>query len=309
MARHARTRTTVRPARPASCSPQGLLRASARGRRRAPAAAPEPTLLGIVTCQADFQALRRAGGTEYPAYSDYLRDMEALLAALGQVGGAVSGRAFHPGDLLAYCAERGLQVTDPQSHTAYIADPGAEGEWVRYQGEPLPDFLLRLARARERDLLHRRLERLLAETAEAAVTGAFPDRLRREAYRHGTETLRRMLAGAGTGRFRIVAALNPPEGPVEVWAELELDQGAVLWIEDADLHLLCSLLCTGFALDLPGRVLLLGECVQRGPVAHGWDFDGRGHARCGAADALLDLSEAAARWVAAGPETPDPTPS
>ncbi|QMU76427.1 hypothetical protein GXW83_12435 [Streptacidiphilus sp. PB12-B1b] len=301
MARNARIRSTVRPARSVPCRVHGL-----REPARADLSAPAPTLLGIVTSAADFEALRSAGGTEYPAYRDYLRDMEALLASLVEAGGAVSGRAFHCGDLVDYCTRRGLPVADPQSHNAYIGDPAAEAEWVRHQGEPLPQFLRRLARARERALVHRQLDRLLSETAEAAETGVFPLELLVQAHQHGTETLRRMLAAAGTGRYRIVAALRPPEGPVEVWAELELDRGAVLWIEDADLDVLGALLCTGFALGLPGSVLLLGECPERGPVARGWDFDGRGFARRSAADVLQELSPGAAAWVAEDPDGAGP---
>jgi hypothetical protein len=309
MARNARPRSTVRPARLAPWRAHGLPREPARDRRCAAQPAPAPTLLGIVTSEADFQALRRAGGTEYPEYADYLRDMRALLESLVATGGTVSGRAFHAGDLTGYCERRGLPVGDPQSHNAYIGDPDAEAEWVLHQGEPLPEFLRRLARARERALVHRQLDRLLGETAEAAETGVFPLDLLVQAHRHGAETLRRMLASAGTGRYRLVAALRPPEGPVEAWAELDLDQGAVLRIEDADLDLLGALLCTGFALGLPGSVLLVGECPTRGPVARGWDFDGRGHGRRGAADVLLDLSPTAAAWIAAGPDgAGDPPP-
>jgi len=298
MARHARTRTTVRPARPAPCS----RRSWARTRRCAPQAAPvpAPTLLGVITCEADFEELRRDGGTEYPAFSDYLRDMDTLLATLREAGGVIRGRAFHPGDLVEYCDRWGLSIADPQSHTAYTADPAADAEWVRHCGEELPEFLARLARARERGLVQRRLERMLAETAEAAVTGAFPEEPLREAYERGARALRGMLAGAGPGDYRIVCGLRPAEGRVEAWADLRLDPGAVLRIEDSDLELLCSLLCTGFALGLAGSVLLSGQCAERGPVARGWDVDGTDVVPRNAADVLLDLSAPAASWIASG---------
>lgn len=301
MSRHARTRSTVRSARHVACGTADSRRSRARNPRCAPQDAPALTLLGIITCEADFEALRRDGGTEYPVFADYLRDMERLLGSLCEAGGVVRGRAFHPADLVEYCELRGLSLADPQSHTAYIADPDADGEWVRHRGEPLPEFLRRLARARERGVVQRRLERMLAETAEAAATGCFPEELLHPAYQRGAGALRGMLAAAGPGSFRIVCGLRPAEGPVEAWAELRLEPGAVLRIEDGDLDLLCSLLCTGYALGPVGNVLLSGQCAERGQLAWGWDFDGSGFTPRNAADVLLDLSAGAAEWIAAGP--------
>jgi hypothetical protein len=311
-ARHARsTHPTAKAAAPAPCRGVARRRNESRERRCVPLAADGPTLLGVITNRADFEQLRRDGGTEYVSFSAYLSDMEALIGDIRQSGGAVRGRAFHPGDLVAYCRRWGLSSDDPRSHTAYTADPSADVEWVRYEDEPLADFLVRLERARERGLVHRQLDRLLQETAEAAPTGVFPDEPLREAYAQAADALRRMLVGAGPGRFRLVCSLQPPEGPVEAWSDLLLvggvdraaegddpDVGAVLRIEDADLDLLCSLLCTGYALGLPGSVLLSGSCDRRGAVAWGWGFDGEGFAPRNAADVLLDLTGPAAAWIA-----------
>jgi hypothetical protein len=309
-ARHAR----IRPTASASC-PGAARRTDEPGLRRcAPPAAPEPTMLGVVTSREDFEALRRDGGTEYTSFTLYLRDMEELIAKVRGAGGTVQGRAFSPVDLVAYCEEHGLSQADPRSHTAYTADPAADVEWVRYEDEPLDEFLGRLVRARQRGLVHRRLERMLAETAEAAETGVFPEEPLREAYERAAAALRQVLLGAGPGRFRLVCALQPPEGPVEAWADLLLQGvgggaadggsgGTVLRIEDADLDLLCSLLCTGYALGLPGGVLLSGMCERRGSVAWGWGFDGgraegSGFAPRNASDVLLDLTVPAVSWIA-----------
>jgi hypothetical protein len=312
-ARHTRFRPTARPAAPAACPGAPRRRDESRSRRCAPQEALAPTLIGVITSREDFDVLRREGGTEYTSFADYRRDMEHLIGQIRQSGGTVRGRAFHPGDLAAYCERSGLSLADPQSHTAYTADPAADVEWVRYEDEPLDEFLGRLVRARERGLIHRRLERMLAVTAEAAETGVFPEAPLRHAYERGAEALRRMLVGAGPGRFRLVCALQPPEGPVEACADLLLVDsgagagreggGAVLRIEDADLDLFCSLLCTGYALGLPGGALLSGVCERRGSVAWGWGFDGGdedggGFAPRNAADVLLDLSLPAASWIA-----------
>lgn len=305
-ARHARsTHPAARTAAPAPCRPADR-RVESRDRRCVPRTAPAATLLGIVTSRADFEELRRDGGTEYTSFTAYLADMESLIAGIRQSGGTVRGRAFHPGDLIAYCERWGLSLADPQSHTAYTADPGADVEWVRYEDEPLDEFLGRLVRARERGLVHQRLDRLLTETAEAAPTGAFPDEPLREAYASAAESLRRMLLGAGPGRFRLVCSIRPPEGPVEACVDLLLDGsgadgsggGTVLRIEDADLDLLCSLLCAGYALGMPGGALLSGMCDRRGSVAWGWGFDGTGFVPRNAADVLLDLTVPAASWIA-----------
>ena len=303
-ARHARTRrpSTARTAAPAPC--RGGARALTRpGTRSRAARPPAPTLLGIVTCREDFEALRRDGGTEYTGYAEYLADIEELLGRLREAGGVVRGRAFHPADLVDFCRSRGLSLADPESHTVYTADPDAEDEWVLYEGEPPAEFTARLARARERGLVHRRLARMLAETAEAAATGGeFPEQLLHTAYTQGADALRRVLVGAGQGRFRLVCSLRSPEGPVEAWADLLLEEadggGTVLRIEEADLDLLCSLLCTGFALGLPGGVVLSGMCRTRGSVAWGWELDGGGFVPRNAADVLLDLSVPAVSWIA-----------
>ncbi|MFC1407712.1 hypothetical protein ACEZCY_00260 [Streptacidiphilus sp. N1-12] len=308
-ARHARTRPTARTAAPASCPGASRRREELRSRRCAPQDAAAPTLVGIITSREDFEELRRDGGTEYSSFAVYLEEMEQLIGRIREAGGTLKGRAFHPGDLVDFCRQHGLSLADPGSHTAYTADPAADVEWVRYEDEPLDEFLGRLVLARRRGLVHRRLERLLAETAEAAATGVFPEEPLREAYERGAAALRRMLLGAGPGRFRLVCALRPPaEPPVEAWADLLLertgaeDGGAVLRIEDADLDLFCSLLCTGYALGLTGGALLSGMCEERGSVAWGWGFDGGaeggGFTPRNAADVLLDLSLPAASWIA-----------
>ncbi|MFC1404684.1 MULTISPECIES: hypothetical protein [Streptacidiphilus] len=303
-ARHARTRrpSTARTAAPAPCR-RGARAVARPGTRSHAARPPAPTLLGVVTCREDFEALRRDGGTEYTGYTEYLADIEELLGRLTGSGGVVRGRAFHPGDLVDFCHREGLSLADPESHTAYTADPEAEDEWVLYEGEPLAEFTARLARARERGLVHRRLARMLAETAEAAATGGeFPEEPLRAAYTEGADALRRVLVGAGQGRFRLVCSLRSPEGPVEAWADLLLesgdDGGSVLRIEEADLDLLCSLLCTGFALGMPGGVVLSGMCRTRGSVAWGWELDDGGFVPRNAADVLLDLSVPAVSWIA-----------
>ncbi|WP_052433046.1 hypothetical protein [Streptacidiphilus carbonis] len=303
-ARHVRTRrpSAARTAASARCraAARGLTRAGSRSRAACP---PAPTLLGVVTCREDFEALRRDGGTEYTCYTEYLADIEELLGRLREAGGVVRGRAFHPADLVDFCRSRGLSLADPQSHTVYTADPDAEDEWVLYEGEPVAEFTSRLARARERGLVHRRLARMLSETAEAAATGGeFPEDQLHAAYTRGADALRRVLVGAGQGRFRLVCSLRSPEGPVEAWADLLLqegeDGGSVLRIEEADLDLLCSLLCAGFALGMPGGVVLSGTCRTRGSVAWGWELDVAGFVPRNAADVLLDLSVPAVSWIA-----------
>ncbi|WP_034091240.1 hypothetical protein [Streptacidiphilus albus] len=299
MARHARNRSTARP----GSNPCRDRKAARRGRCAPAQRVPVPTLIGVVTCAADFEALRSDGGTEYQAYADYLRDLELLLGALRGKGGQVRGRCFHPADLADYCERHGLPAADPDSHAAYIADPDGEAEWVDHEGEPLPDFLEQLTRARERGLARRALDRLLAETAEAAATGAFPEEPLREAYQQGAAELRQMLAGARPGRYLLVGELHPGEQRIEVCTELRLDPGQVLRIDDADLELLCTLLCTGLALDLPGSVLLAGRSGAAGgatgrPVAWGWQSEGGGYRRGNAADVLQGLSAPVAVRVA-----------
>ena len=299
MARHARNRSTARP----GSNPCRDRKAARRGRCAPAQRVPVPTLIGVVTCAADFEALRSDGGTEYQAYADYLRDLELLLGALRGKGGQVRGRCFHPADLADYCERHGLPAADPDSHAAYIADPDGEAEWVDHEGEPLPDFLEQLTRARERGLVQRALDRLLAETAEAAATGAFPEEPLREAYQQGAAELRQMLAGARPGRYLLVGELHPGEQRIEVCTELRLDPGQVLRIDDADLELLCTLLCTGLALDLPGSVLLAGRSGAAGgatgrPVAWGWQSEGGGYRRGNAADVLQGLSAPVAVRVA-----------
>ncbi|MEZ0089842.1 hypothetical protein [Streptacidiphilus sp. EB129] len=318
-ARHARTRPAARTAGPCRHASAGrtssgqpssgqAARRQSSGHRpvRAPRCVPaaEATLLGVITTREDFELLRLDGGTEYASFAEYLCDVRELLEDLDHTDGVVRGRAFHPGDLAEFCERHGLSPADPESHAAYTADPTADVEWVRYEGETLGEFLARLIAARERGQLHRRLERLLLETAEAAPTGVFPDEPLRVAYEQGAVALRRILVGAGPGRFRLVCGIRPPEGPVEACADLVLDsvpgaeqRGEVLRIEEADLDLLCSLLCTAFALGLPGSVLLSGVCDRRGSVAWGWEFTGADFVPRNAADVLMELSGTAAAWV------------
>jgi hypothetical protein len=236
-------------------------------------------MVGIVTNRADFERLRAAGSTGYSAYGDYLADIEQLLADLDRDGVEVRGRAFSPLDFEDYCEREGLSPEEGDSHLAYTADPAAEEEWVRWDGEPLPYFLQRLDRAHEHGGVRRRLDRMLAETAEAALTGAFPEGLLRIAYARGAEALRGLLLGAGEGSFTVVCSMFEPDLPVVAWADLRLEPDGVLRIDDEDLDLLCEVLCVGHALNLPGALSLSGVCPVRGEVGWEWTFDGESFCR------------------------------
>ncbi|MEZ0068690.1 hypothetical protein ABIA32_004724 [Streptacidiphilus sp. MAP12-20] len=270
MAKHARPRSP----RPVSCLPARVVTPRTGRCTQRPKV---PTMLGVVTNRSDFERLRRDGATSYAAYGDYLADVESLLAGLGRDGVEVCGRAFSPEDFDAYCEREGISPDDGDSHLAYTADPAAEEEWVRWDGEPVPEFLLRVERAHERGRVRRQLDRMLCETAEAALTGVFPEPLLRVAYARGAEALRDFLLTADEGAFTAVCGLFDPEEPVTAWADLRLEAGGVLRIEEEDLDLLCEVLCVGHALNLPGVVTLSGVCERRGEVGWEWAFDGEGY--------------------------------
>jgi hypothetical protein len=279
MAKHARARSP----RPAVGDPAVRV-ITPRDRRHCSGTTPasgrrKPTMIGVVTNRADFECLIADGSTTYSDYGDYLDDIEAMLDGLGREGVEVRARAFSPGDFEDYCAEEGLSPDDSDSHLVYTADPGAEDEWVRWEGEPLPEFLLRLDRAHERGLVRRRIDRMLAETAEAALTGDFPDQLLRIAYARGAEALRGFLLGAGVGAFTVVCSIFEPEMPLVAWADLVLEGGGVLRIDDEDLDLLCEVLCVGYALNLPGVLTLSGISSERGELGWEWIFDGHSFRR------------------------------
>ncbi|WP_370072643.1 hypothetical protein [Streptacidiphilus sp. MAP5-3] len=244
-----------------------------------PTPAVRPTMLGLVTNRGDFEELRSEGCTSYESFGDYLRDIEALLADLQRDCVEMHARAFSPEDFEAYCARESLPLTDGDSHLAYLADPAGEEEWVPWHGEPLAEFLLRVERAHERGQVRGMLARMLGETAEAALSGVFPEQLLRIAYAHGAEALRGFLLGAGVGAFTVVCGLFAQDEPVTAWADLRMEPGGVLRIEDEDLDLLCEVLCVGHALNLPGVVTLSGVCEQRGEVGWEWTFDGQAYCR------------------------------
>ncbi|MEY9873461.1 hypothetical protein ABH931_002943 [Streptacidiphilus sp. MAP12-33] len=277
MAKHARPRSH----RPAVCQATPRVVTPRDRRCAAPAVSGRrrPTMVGVVTNRADFELLRADGCTEYSAFADYLGDIESMLTGLGRDGAEVCGRAFSPADLRDFCEREGLSPADGDSHYAYTADPAAEEEWVRWQGEPLAEFLLRIDRAHERGVVRRHLDRMLAETAEAALTGDFPEQLLRIAYAHGAEALRGFLLGAGEGQFTAVCSLFDPDLPLVAWADLLLEEGGVLRIDDEDLDLLNEVLCVGYALNLPGVFSLAGICPVRGEVGWEWTFDGESFRR------------------------------
>jgi hypothetical protein len=277
MPRHARTRTAVSSRHCAAEPPAG-----------------EPVLLGIIAEAAHFQELQARAELRHPDYRSYLEDLARLLHTLARHGTPAYGRQFHPRDLDRFCAERGLDPDAPGSHGAYTDDPTADTEWVRHRDQPLPEFLRALVRGRERGRVHRTLERMLVETAEAAPTGAFPDALLRRAYGEGVESLRSLLCGVEPGRYRLACAVDSDRGPVEVCVPLELRAGERMRLADPDLDLVCSLLCAGHALALRGRAVLYGPGTARG-----WRFEGCGFVRHAASDLLLDLSAPVAAMLAA----------
>ncbi|MFD0327981.1 hypothetical protein ACFQZC_06380 [Streptacidiphilus monticola] len=223
--------------------------------------------------------LRELGETRHLDFGEYLRWISDYLDHCRRAGKVVFARALSWSE---------------------------DASWVQWEGEPLRELLYRAREARERDAVHGILEQLLEETVEAAENGGFPVELLRPAYEDGARELRRVLVGAGPGSYRVLAVLCPPEGPVEAWADLTMDADGVLVVEEECLDLLCSLLCTGHALGLPGGLLLAGERTGAGEVRWGWSFDGSRLTPRHASDVALDLTARGAALLAAAAPTRSP---
>jgi hypothetical protein len=282
MARHARTCTAA--------AAHGTAHGAARS------GAPkhcDPVLLGVLTTPADFTALARRTSVRHPDYRAYLSELGEALERLRRIHPAVYGRRFDLADLDRYCAQHGLDRDAPGSHGAYTESPEGEAAWVRWSGQPLPVFLAALDRAHRRAggraELHRRLDRLLAETAEAATTGNFPAELLRPAYGAASRAVHAILLSARPGPHRLACSLDPGDGadPVELCVELDSGIGGRPRIDDADLDALIAAVCTARALGLSARLLLTGAELS---AARGWFFDGRTLHRCSAPDLLYGLS-------------------
>ncbi|MFJ6138550.1 hypothetical protein [Kitasatospora sp. NPDC092286] len=273
MSRNGRTRRIT------DCTAGGGLRPRLRsphGRRRADAGE-QAFVIGVLTSAADFERARAWRLSDAPDYACYLRETAELLAEARRRFETVRARMFHPQDFEEFCLLHGLDPVEPAARDRYLVNPPLQTQLLAYQGEELAgDFVPRLARARENGLTLRHADLLLDG-------GLYDERGRgvREAYQRGAEVFRRMLVGAGPGVYELRLAVDAPGGRLTVAARVLQWEDGVVRINDEDLDLLCAVLCTGLARELPGLAVLHGSqgsaeaCGEYRPSAWAWASGGQ----------------------------------
>ncbi|MER5355766.1 hypothetical protein ABT093_36270 [Kitasatospora sp. NPDC002551] len=234
-------------------------------------------VIGVLTSPADFERARAWGLSDAPDHEQYLKETAELLADARRRFDTVRARMFHPQDFAEFCLLHGLDPAEPAARDRYLVNPPLRTQLLAYQGEELAgDFVPRLVRARENGLTLRHADLLL----DGRLSGERDD-LVRGAYERGAEVFRRMLLGAGSGVYELRLSVDAPGGRLSAAARVLQWEDGVVRINDEDLELLCAVLCTGLARELPGLAVLHGAqgsaaaCGEYRPTAWAWASEGR----------------------------------
>lgn len=232
-------------------------------------------LVGVLTCDQDFEQARPWGLSAARDYESYLLDTAVLLEQAHRSFEAVQVRRFHPADFAEFCLLHRLDPTARAAQERYLANPALLTQLLVYQGEELTgDFVPRLIRARENGLTMRHAELLLSESG--------PDPRIQRAYQEAAELFRRLLRTAGPGTYEVRCEVLAPGGPLPADARVVQWEDGVVRINDEDLDLVHAVLCAALAGSLPGTLTLAGlrgsaaGCGEYQPVRWDWASTGAG---------------------------------
>ncbi|MET9403508.1 hypothetical protein [Kitasatospora sp. NPDC002965] len=234
-------------------------------------------VIGVLASAADFERARAWQLSDAPDHEQYLHETAELLAEARRRFDTVRARMFHPQDFADFCLLHGLDPAEPAARDRYLVNPPLQTQLLAYQGEELVgDYVPRLVRARENGLTLRHADLLL----DGGLYGE-RDEVVRAAYERGAEVFRRMLLGAGSGVYELRLAVDAPGGRLTAAARVLQWEDGVVRINDEDLELLCAVLCTGLARELPALAVLHGaqgsaaSCGEYRPTAWAWASEGR----------------------------------
>jgi hypothetical protein len=230
-------------------------------------------IIGLLTDEHDFRAMRRYRTFTFDDHRTYLRQIEALLRTRASEGTHTTLALFDPEEYVEFCTDTGLPPDDPASRTRFTAELAATGATVPYDGRPLTDLVPVLVDEAVRQATWEYASTLLARLGPCPTCG---EDIGRAAYTRASHLLSRILDTAPPGGRHLVCSVSgPPETLVTV-LHADQDSEGTTHLDEAEVLEFTSVLALGLATRRPGGLVMRTSAPGTADRIYGWRLRGDG---------------------------------
>lgn len=226
-----------------------------------------PSIIGLLTDEQDFAAMRRYRTFAFDDHSVYLQQVEGLLKALAAQGMHTTIALFDPEEYAEFCAESDLAADSPASRSRFTAEIAAAGATVAYTGQPVDTLIPLLVSRAVRRATWEYATMLLADLGECADCG---QDVGRAAFDRASHLLLRTLEAAGPGAHHLVCSTPTENEQLLAALHTERDTTGPARLDSAEGAEFVTVLAVGIALESRGGVVLRTSAPGTPDRVHGW---------------------------------------
>ncbi|MFE9024385.1 hypothetical protein ACFYNL_38375 [Streptomyces sp. NPDC007808] len=225
-----------------------------------------PGIIGLLTDEHDFRAMRHYRSFAFDDYAAYLAGVEDLLRSRAAQGIHTMLALLDPEEYADFCADTGLTPDSPSSRSRFTAEIATTGPTIPYDGEPLTDLIPVLIEEAVRKATWEYASTLLARLGACAVCGKD---IGQEAFARARDLLIRVLDTAAPGHQHMVCSVSAtPENLVAV-LHVDTDADGATQLDDAKTLEFTTVLALGLA-ALPGGLVVRTSAPSSRDRIYGW---------------------------------------
>ncbi|MFG2409737.1 hypothetical protein ACGFR8_36500 [Streptomyces brevispora] len=226
-----------------------------------------PSIIGLLTDEQDFAAMRHYRTFTFDDHSVYLQQVEGLLKALAAQGMHTTVALFDPEEYAEFCAESDIAADSPTGRSRFTAEIAAAGATVAYTGQPLDTLIPLLVSRAVRRATWEYSTMLLADLGECADCG---QDIGRAAFDRASHLLLRTLQTAGPGIHHLVCSTPTENEQLLAALHTERDTNGPVRLDSAEGAEFVTVLAVGIALESRGGVVLRTSAPGTADRVRGW---------------------------------------
>lgn len=226
-----------------------------------------PSIIGLLTDEQDFAAMRRYRTFAFDDHSVYLQQVEGLLKALAAQGMHTTVALFDAEEYAEFCAESDLAADSPASRSRFTAEIAAAGATVAYTGQPVDTLIPLLVSQAVRRATWEYATMLLADLGECADCG---QDVGRAAFDRASHLLLRTLEAAGPGAHHLVCSTPTENEHLLAALHTERETTGPARLDSAEGAEFVTVLAVGIALESRGGVVLRTSAPGTPDRVRGW---------------------------------------
>ncbi|MFD0026007.1 hypothetical protein [Streptomyces sp. NPDC058382] len=230
-----------------------------------------PNIIGLLTDEQDFAAMRRYRTFAFDDHAVYLQQVEGLLKALAAQGMHTAVALFDPEEYEEFCTGSELAADCPANRSRFTAEIAATGATVAYTGQPLDTLIPLLVSRAVRRATWEYATMLLTDLGECAECG---QDIGRAAFDRASHLLLRTLETAGPGAHHLVCSTPTEHDQLLAALHTERDSAGPARLDSAEGAEFVTVLAVGIALESRGGVVLRTSAPGTPDRVHGWRLTG-----------------------------------